>query len=183
LANVYFTLHMRHEKQGGNLSVVSLYSIVGSYLTCARTNHRWTRWISTNGLNFWHLLPKTWSVGIQRSSTSKKSSSAEGNSQMCQFIGSKACKNCNPILALRQLGRLMWEKPEEKYLECLVLNDMGANDHGMFQKIIRAWGNVNKKRKWLETQGWHQQRDLPTVGQRKSPRGETTIHCQSSYST
>ena len=39
----------------------------------------------------------------------------------------------------------MWEKPEEKYLECLVLHDMGANNHGMLQKIIQAWGNVNKK--------------------------------------
>jgi len=27
------------------LYVVSLYSTVSSYLTCARTNHRWTRWI------------------------------------------------------------------------------------------------------------------------------------------
>jgi hypothetical protein len=38
----------------------------------------------------------------------------------------------------KTVGRPMWEKLEEKYLECLVLNDMGANDHGMFQKIIRA---------------------------------------------
>lgn len=40
----------------------------------------------------------------------------------------------------------MWEKPEDKSLECLVLHEMGANDPVMIQKIIRFWGKVNKKR-------------------------------------
>jgi hypothetical protein len=52
------------------------------------------------------------------------------------LIGSKGCINYNPILALRQLGRPMWEKPEEKSLEPLVVDNMVAKDHAMLQKVI-----------------------------------------------
>jgi len=61
------------------------------------------------------------------------------------LIGSNACINYNPILALRQLGRPVWEKPEDKSLEGIVLHDKGTKDPVMLQKIIRAWGNINKK--------------------------------------
>jgi hypothetical protein len=39
----------------------------------------------------------------------------------------------------------MWEKPDEKSLECLVIDDMGAQDPVMLQKVIRAWGRINKR--------------------------------------
>ncbi|WJX19815.1 hypothetical protein P8452_09449 [Trifolium repens] len=58
---------------------------------------------------------------------------------------SKACINYNPVLALRQLGRPMWEKPGEKTLECIVIDNMDAQDRVMLQKVIQAWGRINKK--------------------------------------
>jgi hypothetical protein len=61
------------------------------------------------------------------------------------LIGSKACINYNAILTLRQLGHPIWEKPEEKSLECLVLHDMGANDPVVLQKIIRTWENLTRE--------------------------------------
>ncbi|GAU51436.1 hypothetical protein TSUD_413360 [Trifolium subterraneum] len=42
----------------------------------------------------------------------------------------------------------MWEKREEKSLEGLVLHNMGVDDPTMLQKIIRAWGKINKGSGW-----------------------------------
>ena len=60
------------------------------------------------------------------------------------LIGSKACINYNPILAMRQLGRFTWDEPEESSLASLVLHDMGASKPMMLQRVIKAWSDVHK---------------------------------------
>ena len=145
LANVYYTLHMRHEKQRGSIvcCLPLLYRWFISHMSKDQSQmnkmdkDEWSQFLASLTENMICWYPMKLDI--------KEIIISCGEFPNVPLIGSNACINYNPILALRQLGRPMWEKPEERSLECLVLHDMGTKDPVMLQKIIRAWGNINKK--------------------------------------
>jgi len=138
LANVYYTLHMRHEKQRGSIvcCLPLLYRWFISHMSKDQSQmnkmdkDEWSQFLASLTENMICWYPMKLDI--------KEIIISCGEFPNVPLIGSNACINYNPILALRQLGRPMWEKPEERSLECLVLHDMGTKDPVMLQKIIRA---------------------------------------------
>lgn len=61
------------------------------------------------------------------------------------LIGSRGCINYNPVLALRQLGYPMLEKPDEEVVKELILHDWGTTHPYMLQRIIYYWEKVYNK--------------------------------------
>ncbi|WJX77329.1 hypothetical protein P8452_60649 [Trifolium repens] len=145
LADVYYALHMRHDKQGGNIICCFplLYCWFASHLCKDQSQlkkmdrYEWSQFLASLTKNVIRWYPRKLDI--------KEIIISCGEFPNVPLIGSKACINYNPVLALRQLGRPMWEKPDEKSLECLVIDDMGAQDPVMLQKVIRAWGRINKR--------------------------------------
>ena len=58
------------------------------------------------------------------------------------LIGPKACISYNPVLSMRQLGRLIRDRPEDSSLEDLILEDVKSDNYATLGKIIHAWGKV-----------------------------------------
>ncbi|WJX13363.1 hypothetical protein P8452_03758 [Trifolium repens] len=145
LADVYYALHMCHDKQGGNIICCFplLYCWFESHLCKDQSQlkkmdrYEWSQFLASFTENVIRWYPRKLDI--------KEIIISCGEFPNVPLIGSKACINYNPVLALRQLGRPMWEKPEEKSLEPLVVDNMGTKDHVMLQKVIRAWGTINKK--------------------------------------
>ncbi|WJX45870.1 hypothetical protein P8452_32719 [Trifolium repens] len=145
LADVYYALHVRHDKQGGNIICCFplLYCWFTSHLCKDQfelkkmDRYEWSQFLASLTENVIRWYPRKLDI--------KEIIISCGEFPNVPLIGSKACINYNPVLALRQLGRPMWEKPDEKSLEPLVVDNMGAKDHAMLQKVIRAWGTINKK--------------------------------------
>jgi hypothetical protein len=69
------------------------------------------------------------------------------------LIGTRGCINYNLMLAIRQLGYPMLEKPDDEALKEFVLHDTGINDPNMLQRIIRSWEVVHKKGNELRKRG------------------------------
>lgn len=61
------------------------------------------------------------------------------------FIGSKGCINYNPILALRQLGHPIWERPKEDEIKEFILLEGEASYIELLRKVTRAWEKVHVK--------------------------------------
>ncbi|KEH33891.1 hypothetical protein MTR_3g053450 [Medicago truncatula] len=127
LANVYYTPHIHHEKRGGNI------------ICCFPLLYRWFISHMCKDQSHMNKMDKDTESVIRwypRQLDLKEIVNSCGEFPNVPLIGSKARINYNPILALRQLGRPLWEKPEMKSLECLVLHDIGANEPMILQKII-----------------------------------------------
>ncbi|GAU44249.1 hypothetical protein TSUD_399950 [Trifolium subterraneum] len=61
------------------------------------------------------------------------------------LMGTRGCINYNPVLALRQLGYPMEDKPEDVSLESFILKP-GVENPALLRKIRRAWGHVHRKK-------------------------------------
>lgn len=72
------------------------------------------------------------------------------------LIGSKGCINYNPILSMRELGHLIWEKPKEDELGEFILHGGDTSHKELFRKVTRAWEKVH-------------------VGENKSKRKDTSF--------
>jgi hypothetical protein len=142
LANVYYTLHERHEKKKGLMlcCIPLLYSWFTSHVPFtinAMDAHEWSQKMMalTENSVLWYAKK----LGREDVTVSCK------GFPNVPLIGTRGCINYNPMLAIRQLGYPMLEKPDDESLEELVLRDMGINDPTMLQKIIRSWAVVHKK--------------------------------------
>ncbi|KAK2351445.1 hypothetical protein QL285_097261 [Trifolium repens] len=145
LADVYYTLHMRHEKKGGLMlcCIPLLYSWFTSHIfsntstTEIMDKHEWSQRLRalTERSVIW--FPKK--LGREDVTISC------GDFPNVPLIGSRGCINYNPMLAIRQLGYPMVGKPDDEALKEFILEDMGVNDPNMLQKIIQSWEKVHKK--------------------------------------
>ena len=61
------------------------------------------------------------------------------------LIGSKGCINYNLVLALRQLGHPIWERPKEDEIEEFILHRGEASYIELLGKVTRAWEKVHVK--------------------------------------
>lgn len=60
------------------------------------------------------------------------------------LIGSRGCISYNPVLALRQIGFPLYERPEEEALRSFVIHDISI--HATFlAQVIKAWEKVHTK--------------------------------------
>ncbi|GAU10214.1 hypothetical protein TSUD_422520, partial [Trifolium subterraneum] len=60
------------------------------------------------------------------------------------LMGTRGCINYNPVLAFRQLGYPMEDKPDNSLLEEFILKE-GEENPALLRKIRRAWGQIHKK--------------------------------------
>ncbi|GAU10113.1 hypothetical protein TSUD_419980, partial [Trifolium subterraneum] len=60
------------------------------------------------------------------------------------LVGTRGCINYNPVLAFRQLGYPMEDKPDNSLLEEFILKE-GEENPALLRKIRRAWGQIHKK--------------------------------------
>ncbi|GAU10850.1 hypothetical protein TSUD_424530, partial [Trifolium subterraneum] len=60
------------------------------------------------------------------------------------LMGTRGCINYNPVLAFRQLGYPMEDKPDNHLLEEFILKE-GEENPALLRKIRRAWGQIRKK--------------------------------------
>ncbi|KAI5441083.1 hypothetical protein KIW84_010516 [Lathyrus oleraceus] len=116
LADVYHTLHLRFEKEGGLM------------LCCIPLLYQWL--VS-------HVFKEVDTIeSMDGYEWSQKLVGLTENT----IIGSKGCINYNPILAMRQLGYPITYKPDDQLLEGFVFHDM--EDLVMLKRVIRAWEKV-----------------------------------------
>ncbi|WJX45917.1 hypothetical protein P8452_32765 [Trifolium repens] len=145
LADVYYTLHMRHEKKGGLMlcCIPLLYSWFTSHIFSNTSiieimdKHEWSQKLMTLTEHSVIWFPKK--LGREDMTISC------GDFPNVPLIGSRGCINYNPMLAIRQLGYPMVGKPDDEALKEFILKDMGANDPNMLQRIIRSWEATHKK--------------------------------------
>jgi archaellum component FlaC len=153
LADVYYTLHMRHKRKGGLMlcCIPLLYSWFTSHIFSNATtikimdDHEWTQKMMT--------LTEHSVIWFAKKLGREDVTISCGDFPNVPLIGSQGCINYNPMLAVRQLGYPMVEKPDDEALKELILQDMGANDSNMLQKIIRSWEEVHKKGSELRKRG------------------------------
>ncbi|GAU51780.1 hypothetical protein TSUD_415660 [Trifolium subterraneum] len=60
------------------------------------------------------------------------------------LMGTRGCVNYNPVLAFRQLGYPMDDKPDNNLLDEFILKE-GVENPTLLWKIRRAWGQIHKK--------------------------------------
>lgn len=60
------------------------------------------------------------------------------------LIGSRGCISYNPVLALRQIGFPLFEKPDEEALQGVVLHNP-AKEFALLSQMIKAWEKVHAK--------------------------------------
>jgi hypothetical protein len=169
LADVYYSLDLRHEKKGGVILCcipllytwfMSHYLRKGSFIEYQDNYNRPEKIKSlTENSITWYLREHKVDGIIFNC----------GDFPSVPLIGSKGCINYNPTLALRQLGYPMLEKPDDKSLEGFVLRDMGANDLIMLRRIRRAWDWIHRKGSdELGRKNCIGKEPLPTMGQTQS---------------
>ncbi|PNX76871.1 hypothetical protein L195_g032830 [Trifolium pratense] len=61
------------------------------------------------------------------------------------LLGTRGSINYNPVLALRQLGYPMEDKPDESLLKGFILEE-GVEDPALLRKIRRAWGQIHRRK-------------------------------------
>jgi hypothetical protein len=142
LADVYYTLHMRSEKGGGLMlcCLPLLYSWFMSHMPKDITEkdvHDWPQKLMALTEHSILWFPKK----LGRNDVIINC----GDFPNVPLIGTEGCINYNPMLAIRQLGYPMVEKPDDEVLKEVILQHMGANDPNMLQKIIQSWVKVHKK--------------------------------------
>ena len=146
LADLYYTLHDRHEKKGGIV------------LCCAQLLHAWFRshmpeegpFVSKELKPFQKLASLTsshvkWYI---RDWETENVIVSIGDFPNVPLIGTKGCINYNPMLSLRQHGYPMNGPPKAEVLEPFILHGVEA-DHPMVKKIKRSWQAVIRKGKEL----------------------------------
>ncbi|XP_050878259.1 uncharacterized protein LOC127082076, partial [Lathyrus oleraceus] len=147
LADLYYTLHDRHERKGGIV------------LCCAQLLHAWFRshmpeegpFVSKELKPFQKLASLTsshvkWYI---RDWETENVIVSIGDFPNVPLIGTKGCINYNPMLSLRQHGYPMNGPPKAEALEPFILHGIEA-DHPMVKKIKRSWQAVIRKGKELE---------------------------------
>ncbi|XP_050890996.1 uncharacterized protein LOC127096475 [Lathyrus oleraceus] len=146
LADIYYTIHDRHEKKGGIV------------LCCAQLLHAWFRshmpeegpFVSKELKPFQKLASLTsshvkWYI---RDWETENVIVSIGDFPNVPLIGTKGCINYNPMLSLRQHGYLMNGPPKAEALEPFILHGVEA-DHPMVKKIKGSWQAVIRKGKEL----------------------------------
>ncbi|XP_050895824.1 uncharacterized protein LOC127102497 [Lathyrus oleraceus] len=146
LADLYYTLHDRHERKGGIV------------LCCAQLLHAWFRshmpeegpFVSKELKPFQKLASLTsshvkWYI---RDWETENVIVSIGDFPNVSLIGTKGCINYNPMLSLRQHGYPMNGPPKVEALEPFILHGVEA-DHPMVKKIKRSWQAVIRKGKEL----------------------------------
>lgn len=130
LADVFHSLHYRHENKNGTLTfcLPLLYKWITSQvfkLNAPVSDISSTDWaqalvsLTKRDITWYHIKLNMEKIII-----------SYGSFPNIHLIGSKGCINYNPILDIRQFGYPMLGKPKDKELEEMILDDMGAKDHG-----------------------------------------------------
>ncbi|XP_058725438.1 uncharacterized protein LOC131596710 [Vicia villosa] len=145
LANIYYTLHTCCEKKKGVLFffVQVLFTWLmshlhkASYLVKDLTRHEWAQ--KLRALNADSI------VWYSRNLNYEKIVYRFGEYHNVPLIGINGCINYNSMLALRQLGHPMNDKPSEEQIRELILHDMGKGEPIELKKVIHAWNHVLRK--------------------------------------
>ncbi|XP_004514955.1 uncharacterized protein, partial [Cicer arietinum] len=153
LADIYYSMHMRHEKKGGTIlcCVPVLYTWFVSHMfkkgyhVGVKSNREWAQSITslTEDTISWYYSEQGVEEVICRC----------GDFPNVPLRGTKGCINYNPMVALRQLGYPMLDKPDDKSLEAFVLHNTGIVDPPMLRRISRAWESIIRKGKVLGCRG------------------------------
>ncbi|GAU47269.1 hypothetical protein TSUD_280920 [Trifolium subterraneum] len=144
LADFYHSLHTRYGKKGTISCCTSLVQIwlmshmpsKGPFVENRDKLKWWQRMVALAEKDISWYRPNYDNVEIILSC---------GEFPNVPLVGTKGCINYNPILALRQLGYPMEDKPSDKSLEGFFLKE-GAEDTILLRKIRRAWSQVHKKK-------------------------------------
>ncbi|KAI5447256.1 hypothetical protein KIW84_014927 [Lathyrus oleraceus] len=166
LADVYYTMSICHSREKGSLSycIPLLYQWFAShlyrdiYLIETKDNHAWAQKVASlnEGLILWYLK-KIDARGINIS---------YGSFPNVPLIGSKGCINYNHVLALRQMGHPIWERPKEDEIKEFIMHGGKTSYREMLRKVTRAWEKVHVKDNKPKGRTLHP-RSLTPLGLRK----------------
>ena len=199
LADLYDTFDRRCEKSGARIVcctpalyvwLVSHFLNHGSRSVCPLQSHRMCS--GKDKVNWEELL-----AGVTGSSISwfprwKEGlagvlCSCEGFSNV-PLIGTRGCINYNPVLAIRQLGYPMRGAPSEETIKPFLARGFNEANVGLFQKIRKAWNQVEKKDKELRGRsngivgGYHEwlKVRIQEIAWLKKPEGPNVIEVEPS---
>lgn len=144
LADIYYTLEVRHTKRRGNMICcipllyhwLTIQIFPRSSIIPIMTRGEWTHKIASLNEQSVH------SYALKTSRDEVITSC--GNFTNVPLIGSRGCINYNPILSLRQLGFPMFVRPEEESLMGFVIHNLD-HDAGLVIQIIQAWNDIHTK--------------------------------------
>ncbi|KAI5424740.1 hypothetical protein KIW84_030796 [Lathyrus oleraceus] len=145
LDDVYYTMSIFHSKEKGSMRccIPLLYQCLASHLYRdihlieTKGNHAWAQNLASLNEGFILWYPKeidTRDIIISC-----------GSFPNVPLIGSKGCINYNPVMALRQLGHPIWERPKEDEIEEFILHGGEASYREQLRKVTRAWEKVHVK--------------------------------------
>ncbi|KAI5412483.1 hypothetical protein KIW84_057234 [Lathyrus oleraceus] len=145
LADVFYSLHHRHEKKSGILTfcLPLLYKWLTSHVFISNTlisDMSSTNWAQT--LVSLTERDITW---YRSKLNGEEIIIICGSFPNVPLIGSKGCISYNPMLATRQFGYPMLGKYEDCELEEMILNDMDAKDPALLYKIVKSWEKIHNK--------------------------------------
>lgn len=145
LADVYYTMSICHSKKKGSLRccIPLLYQWFASHL------YMDIHLIETNGNYAWAQKLVSLNEGSilwypKEIDTRDIMISCESFPNV-PLIGSKGCINYNQVLALRQLGHPIWERPKEDEIEEFILHGGEASYREQLRKVTLAWEKVHVK--------------------------------------
>ncbi|XP_058726017.1 uncharacterized protein LOC131597330 [Vicia villosa] len=145
LANIYYTIHARCEKKKGMIfccvhilfSWLTSHLYKASYLVKDLTRQEWSQKLRTIKVDS--------IFGYARKLNFERIIYRCGDFHNVPLIGTLGCINYNPVLALRQLGHSMDDKPSEEQIMELILHNMGKGEPRELKKVIHAWSFVQTK--------------------------------------
>ncbi|CAK8561578.1 unnamed protein product [Lathyrus sativus] len=145
LADIFYTLHLRHERKGSVLTfcLPILYKWLTSHILKRHAavptlnSGEWAQFLASISEKNITWYPNKLEVSEIIMSC--------GSFCNVPLIGSKGCISYNPILAIRQFEYPMLGKPEDKELEEMILHERGAKDPSLLCQIVRSWQKVHTK--------------------------------------
>src|SRR4030066_1726855 len=148
LADVYYGVHMLHLRGKGSI------------ILCFPLLYRWFTDLLPDSLQWKQMEKGGWppllasitsdSISWKPARISEEVIISCGGFPNVPLIGPRACINYNPVLALRQLGRPLWDQPEDYALKSLVLHDKGINNLEAVQEVVQAWGSIHRLKGFLK---------------------------------
>lgn len=144
LADVYHYVHWRVEKKGGMIQCCAplLYRWFLSHLPKEgpfvenKDNLKWSKRVASLTADDISWYSRDYD-GIQIIFQC-------GNFPNVPLIGTRGCINYNPVLALRQLGYPMEDKPDDNAIEGFFMGE-GVKDFDLVKRIRKAWNKVYRK--------------------------------------
>ncbi|XP_050889987.1 uncharacterized protein LOC127095325 [Lathyrus oleraceus] len=146
LADVYHSVHLRNSHKGGMI------------ICCTTPLYKWFISHLPRSTAFWDLKDGLlWSQKIMslthfdidwfdRAYEGVKIIDSCGEFPNVLLLGTNEGVNYNPILAHRQFGYLMKDKPNTVFLESFFFKE-GENNKAFKEKIVHAYRHVHKKRR------------------------------------